>query len=193
MVDNDHNNAMVIILSSPSGGGKSSIATKLIELDKNIILSISTTTRTPRPGETHGVDYFFSSKEEFDSMQKNGDFIEHTQIYGNYYGTPKEFIYQQLAEGRDVLFDVNSHGAYKLMESMPNKTMGIFIMPPDLDTLKERLTKRNQDDNVAIAKRLSLAEIEMNEAKNYDHIVINDNLDRAVQEILHIINSQRQT
>lgn len=193
MVDNDHNNAMVIILSSPSGGGKSSIATKLIELDKNIILSISTTTRTPRPGETHGVDYFFSSKEEFDSMQKNGDFIEHTQIYGNYYGTPKEFIYQQLAEGRDVLFDVNSHGAYKLMESMPNKTMGIFIMPPDLDTLKERLTKRNQDDNVAIEKRLSLAEIEMNEAKNYDHIVINDNLDRAVQEILHIINSQRQT
>ena len=193
MADNDHNNAMVIILSSPSGGGKSSIAAKLIELEKNIILSVSTTTRTPRDGEIHGRDYFFTSVEEFNEMQQNGDFIEHTQIYGNSYGTPKKFVESQLNAGKDVLFDVNSYGAYRLMENMPGKTIGIFIMPPSVEILKERLTRRNQDDDIAIAKRLSLAEIEMSEAENYDHIVVNDDLDRAVQEIIEIIKAKRKT
>lgn len=192
MAANDHNNSMVIILSSPSGGGKSSIAAKLLQHDPNIILSVSTTTRTPRPGEIDGVDYFFTDKDEFDKMQMNGDFLECDKIYGNLYGTPKKFVHEQLHSGRDVLFDVNSNGAYKLMEIIPGRTLGIFVMPPNLDVLRERLTKRSQDDHVAIQQRLDLAEIEMSEAKNYDHIVINDELDRAVEEIIKIIDSRRR-
>lgn len=193
MAANDHNKAMVIILSSPSGGGKSSIAAKLLQSDPNIILSVSTTTRTPRSGEINGVDYFFTDQDEFNKMKANGDFLECDQIYGNLYGTPKSFVQEQLNSGRDVLFDVNSHGAYKLMENMPGKTLGIFVMPPSIEILRERLTRRNQDDHSAIQQRLDLAEIEMSEAKNYDHIVVNDDLERAAQEILEIINSKRKT
>ena len=114
-------------------------------------------------------------------MRVNDEFLEVAQIYGNLYGTPRNFVSTQLDAGRDVLFDIDSQGAYQLMENLPNRVLSIFIIPPSMDVLRERLINRNQDDPVTIEKRLKLAEIEMREAENYDYIVINDNFEKTVE------------
>ena len=180
-------NAMIIILSAPSGCGKSSIAKKLLETDANLVLSISATTRQPRPGEVDGEHYFFKTKNDF----KKIDYLESAEIYGNFYGTPREFVEKKLLEGRDVLFDIYFQGAYQIINTAKAKVVSIFILPPDMATLRTRMINRGQDEQKVIEMRLNKAQSEIQEAKNYDYVVINDSFDQAVEEIQTIILSQR--
>ncbi len=180
-------NAMIIILSAPSGCGKSSIAKKLLETDANLVLSISATTRQPRPGEVDGEHYFFKTKNDF----KKIDYLESAEIYGNFYGTPREFVEKKLLEGRDVLFDIDFQGAYQIIKTAKAKVVSIFILPPDMATLRTRMINRGQDEQKVIEMRLNKAQSEIQEAKNYDYVVINDSFDQAVEEIQTIILSQR--
>ncbi len=197
---------MIIILSAPSGCGKSSIAKKLLETDTNLVLSISATTRQPRPGEIDRVHYFFKTKDDFKKLH----YLESAEIYGNFYGTPREFVEKKLLEGRDVLFDVDSQGAYQiidffrnstsaseasfersLMKAVKTKVVSIFILPPDIETLRKRMLDRGQDSQSVIELRLKKAKSEVQQAKHYDYTVINDDFDQAVKEIQTIILSQR--
>ena len=181
------NNAMIIILSAPSGCGKSSIAKKLLETDTNLVLSISATTRQPRPREIDGVHYFFKTKNDFKKL----DYLESAEIYSNFYGTPREFVEKELLKGRDVLFDIDFQGAYQIMKTAKAKIVSIFILPPNIETLRKRMIDRGQDDQSVIETRLKKAKSEIEHAKNYDYIVINDDFDQAVKEIQTIILSQR--
>ncbi len=181
------NNAMIIILSAPSGCGKSSIAKKLLETDANLVLSISATTRQPRPREIDGVHYFFKTKSDFKKL----DLLEYAEIYNNFYGTPREFVEKELLKGKDVLFDIDFQGAYQIMKTAKAKIVSIFILPPNIEILRKRMTDRGQDDQSVIEARLKKAKSEIEHAKNYDYIVINDDFDQAVKEIQTIILSQR--
>ena len=178
---------MIIILSAPSGCGKSSIADRLLSLDPKLALSVSATTRPPRPKEIDGIDYFFKTKEEFAKT----DLLEHAEIYGNMYGTPRHYVETQLQNNKDILFDIDSQGAYQIMEKVKSKVIAIYILPPNLQTLRTRLLKRNQNTPEDIEFRLSKAMQEQEHAKNYDYTVINDDFDRAVAEIQSIINFER--
>ncbi len=179
---------MIIILSAPSGCGKSSIAEQLIKNDSNIVLSISCTTRKPRQGEVDGVHYFFKNLDDF----RDVDYLETAEIYGNLYGTPIKLVQDSLAKGRDVLFDIDYQGAKQIMEKSAAKVISIFIIPPTMDTLKQRLIMRRQDDENVIKKRMEEAYKEIEYAKYYDHVVVNDDFSKAVQEIEHIIHKVRQ-
>lgn len=181
------NNAMIIILSAPSGCGKSSIAKKLLETDTNLVLSISATTRQPRPREIDGVHYFLKTKSDFKKL----DLLESAEIYSNFYGTPREFVEKELLKGKDVLFDIDFQGAYQIMKTAKAKIVSIFILPPNIEILRKRMTDRGQDDQSIIETRLKKAKSEMEHAKNYDYIVINDDFNQAVKEIQTIILSQR--
>lgn len=183
---------MMIILSAPSGGGKTSIANKLLEQDNNLSLSISVTTREARPGEQEGVHYFFKTRAEFDQMVKRGELLEQAEIYGNYYGTPGHSVKQILSAGKDVLFDIDTQGAYQIIQTATGPTLSIFITPPDINVLAARLKARLQDNSEVIEQRLKLAEEEMSHAKNYDYIVVNDDFDMAVKEIQNIILKARK-
>lgn len=179
---------MIIILSAPSGGGKSSIANKLVTLDSNIIKSISITTRPPRPGEQEGRDYFFTSAKQL----TNQDLLESAQIHGNFYGTPKTFVLEQLQMGKDVLFDIDWQGASQIIAKMPNTTiLTIFLMPPSMQELEKRLRSRKQDDENTIQQRLKSAEIEISHNKYYKHILINDEFDKTISQIFTLIKEYR--
>lgn len=180
---------MIIILSAPSGGGKSSIANKLVALDSNIIKSISITTRPPRPGEKEGQDYFFSSEKQLADQ----DLLESAQIYGNLYGTPKKFVLEQLQMGKDVLFDIDWQGAKQIITKMPNTNiLTIFLMPPSMQELEKRLRSRQQDNESTIQQRLKSAEIEMSNNKYYKHVLINDDFDKTISQILTLIKEYRR-
>ncbi|PCJ23552.1 MAG: guanylate kinase [Rickettsiales bacterium] len=184
--------AMIVILSAPSGGGKSSIAQKLLAQDENLSLSISVTTRAPRASESDGVDYFFKTREEFQNMMNADMMLESAEIYGNLYGTPVQHVESTLAQGTDVLFDIDSQGAYQIAEKMKDRIVSIFIIPPSIEALRARLESRAQDDKATIDKRMKLAKDEMEHAKNYDYMVVNDDFNQAVTEIQQIIHTQRK-
>ena len=186
------NKAMMIILSAPSGGGKTSISKKLLEADGNLFFSISATTREARSGEQEGVHYFFTKHIDFDRMVTQGEFLEHTNIYGNSYGTPKNFVEKKLSEGMDVLFDIDSNGAYQIMDKVGKQAVSIFITPPSISALESRLKSRAQDSQSMIERRLKVGEKEIEQAKNYDYIVVNDDLDKAVKEVQDIIVKERK-
>jgi guanylate kinase len=179
---------MIIILSAPSGCGKSSLSRALLNQDPQLVLSVSATTRQPRPGEVHGSDYFFTTKEQFQKLE----LLESAEIYGNFYGTPLEYVKQQLEAGKDVLFDIDSQGAYQLMNSAVAKIVSIFILPPNIDALRQRLQDRNQDQAAEIELRLKEAQSEMQHAQNYDYTVINDDFVQAVEQIQNIILNARK-
>jgi len=191
MVNAITNKAMIIILSSPSGGGKTSITKKLLEQDSNLSLSVSVTTRPARPGEQEAVHYFFKSREEFGYMIETNQFLEFAEIYGNAYGTPKRYVEETLAKGHDILFDIDSQGAYQIIKKMQGRVVSIFIMPPDIDILRFRLEARSQDSQDVIDQRIKLAREEITHAKNYNYIVVNDDFNQAVQEIRNIISNER--
>ncbi len=191
MINNKQSKDLSIILSAPSGGGKSSIARKLIELDKNLLLSISATTRKPRISEKNNVHYFFKSRESFQQMIDTDKFFEFTEIYGNLYGTPKKYVENMLANGVGVLFDIDYQGADQVMKKMPDKTLSIFIKPPSIKILRQRLKNRDQDSREIINKRIMLAKEEMGNAKHFDYIVVNDNFNQTISKIQSIINQER--
>lgn len=192
MLGSVKNKALMIILSAPSGGGKTSIAQKLLEHDPILSLSISVTTRDPRPKEVDGVHYFFQNRRAFEQMLKENKFLEYAEIYGNLYGTSVEAVEDKLSQGLDVLFDIDYQGARQLMQQSLYKVVSIFIKPSDINALRDRLKYRGQDHNAVIEKRFELAQEEISYAQYYDYVVINDDFDQAVEEIQKIIDNERQ-
>lgn len=185
------NKGLIIILSSPSGAGKSSLAKALLEIDNNLRLSISATTRKPRPNEQDGVNYYFKTKVEFEELVKQNQFLEHAKIYNNYYGTPKKHIENLLNQGLDVLFDIDWQGARSIKQNAVN-AISIFILPPNLEILEQRLRNRAADNEEAIQLRMASAQAEISHSNEYDHIITNDDFNDTLQQIHAIILQERK-
>lgn len=181
----------MLILSSPSGAGKSSLARALVEKDLFTKLSVSTTTRRKRPGEVEAKDYYFVSDEKFNQLIKDRAFIEHAGVFGNRYGTLVSEVIPYLAKGIDVVFDVDWQGARALRSQQINNTLCIYILPPSTEELRIRLLKRMQDDIDTIDKRMQHAMDEMSHQDEYDYIVINDHFEDALSEIKSILQAER--
>ena len=177
----------IIVISGPSGCGKGTIINELLKLDSNLKLSVSMTTRAPRPYETNGVEYLFVSKEEFERRIEAGDLLEYTCYNSNYYGTPKSEIEKAQAEGTDILLDIEVEGAENARRAELNNLVTIFVVPPSFEELKKRLIGRGTEDAETISKRLLRAEEELIQQHKYDYIVVNDCLDEAVKNIYEII------
>lgn len=184
------NKGRLFVFSAPSGAGKSTILGRLSKLFPNSVYSISHTTRSPRKGEVDGKDYFFVSKERFLQMVEEGKFLEWEEILGNLYGTSREFIEEALNRNQDVFMDIDVKGAQNIKNKFP-KAILVFIKPPSLEELKRRLEKRGTEPEEVIRKRLSLAEEELKEADRFDYVVINEDLDQAINEIAGIILKER--
>jgi guanylate kinase len=181
----------LFIVSAPSGGGKSTLCRAARERFPDLRYSISATARPPRPGEVHGRDYFFVSEEEFKRGIETGRWAEWAVVHGNYYGTPADFIRQTLEDGHDILLDIDVQGAGQLMNRFPD-SISIFIMPPSMAILRERLEKRETDDPEVIRRRMENARKEVAAKERYEHIIINDDLQRAVANFTGIIASHRR-
>jgi guanylate kinase len=178
-------------MSSPSGAGKTTLSKKLIEADGNIAMSISVTTRKPRPGETDGQDYYFISKEKFESMIAAKELLEWANVFGNLYGTPRRPVEEALAKGRDVLFDIDWQGTQQLAQAMEDDLVRLFILPPDADSLRTRLIGRNQDASTVIAKRMAEAGREISHWPEYDYVVVNEVVETAHREVVAILTAER--
>ena len=189
---------LLVVLSAPSGCGKTSIVERLLKRQKDWTRSISATTRPPRIGEKNGEDYFFLSREEFEKKITDGQILEHAEIYGQLYGTPKDFVAQQIAQGKVVILTIDVQGTQQVMKfwGKQNPLLSIFILPPSIKALRERLTGRNTDTPEEIEKRIGIAQEEIKAATLYDHTVINQSLDQAVLDVETIIlniTKQRRT
>jgi guanylate kinase len=185
-VENLINKGHFFILSSPSGGGKSTIIRLLLEKHEDYYYSVSATTRPPREGEVNGKSYWFLSREEFEAKILTGEFLEYEDVYGDYYGTPKTPAENALSAGKQVIFDLDVKGALRV-KSHHMEVVSIFILPPSLYVLEERLRQRGSEREERIQKRLSIAAWECSQANNFDHIVMNDHLEDVVQNIEQII------
>lgn len=179
----------LIVLSGPSGVGKSTVISELLSSRRDIHFSVSFTTRQPRVGEEHGVNYNFVAREEFERMIRDNEFLEYAQYVDNYYGTSLKIIEEKLQAGVDVLLDIEVQGAAKVREKCP-EAVCIFIIPPSLEELSRRLRKRNTDSEDVIAQRLAKAREECRECTKYDYLVVNDNVMSAAQEILSILKAE---
>ena len=189
-----YKNKLLIIISSPSGTGKTSICKKIINRDKRIKLSVSHTTRSPRDNEMNGVDYFFVSGDEFDSKILDQSFLEYARVFGNFYGTSKNNVKNLLSKDFDVLFDIDWQGAAQILKSNLAKIVTIFLVPPSKKVVLERLEERSNetgDNYKAVQKRMSEYENEMSHANEYDHIVVNDNIEECADKVLNIIENER--
>lgn len=180
----------LFIVSAPSGAGKSSLVNALLKKIPGISLSISTTTRDPRPGEQNGREYHFVTVAEFEAAKKRGDFLETALVHGNYYGTSKPWIEQQMTTGADVLLEIDYQGAQQVRKFFP-EAVSIFILPPSIKSLEERLHKRGQDSEVTIAKRLLGAGAEMAHAPDFDFVIINEDFDTALNDFCAVVTSSR--
>jgi guanylate kinase len=182
---------LMLVLSSPSGAGKSTIARNLLESDPNISLSVSVTTRARRGSEIEGVHYHFLTRKEFELARDSDSLLEWAEVHGNYYGTPREPAEKALGEGHDMLFDIDWQGAQQVQEKMRADIVSIFILPPSMAELKQRLQRRAEDSSDVIAMRLKNARVEIEHWREYDYVVINDDLDRAFQSVVAIVNAER--
>jgi len=180
----------VIIVSAPSGAGKTSLVGKLIELDPVTRKSVSYTTRQRRPGEQDGSDYHFVSKDSFETMLEAGEFLESAQVHGNMYGTGQKWLEEQRRQGRDIVLEIDWQGAMQVRTLMP-EAIGVFVLPPSIDALRGRLTKRAQDSGEVIARRLAAARSEVSHVHEFDYVIINDEFDTAVQDLISIVRSTR--
>jgi guanylate kinase len=178
-------------MSSPSGAGKTTLSRRLLAADANIAMSVSVTTRPPRPGETDGRDYHFISKEKFASMRDAGELLEWAEVFGNFYGTPRKPVEEALARGRDVMFDIDWQGTQQLAQAMEDDLVRIFILPPSADELRDRLIKRAQDSSTVVAKRMAEASREISHWPEYDYVVVNDELEQADAQIVAILTAER--
>ncbi len=181
---------VLYIVSAPSGAGKTSLVKALLKTDPAIRLSVSYTTRAPRPGETDGRDYHFVSRERFEAMLAEGEFLEHAEVYGNFYGTSKGVIARDLNAGRDILLEIDWQGAAQVQEHFP-QAASIFILPPSFDALRTRLDGRGQDSAEVIERRLAAAAHDVAHAGAFDYIIVNDDFDHALQDLVAITRSIR--
>ena len=178
------------IVSAPSGAGKTSLVKALLKLMEGISVSVSHTTRAKRPGEEDGVNYHFVDTATFTAMIEEGAFLEHAQVFDNYYGTSEPSVIDQLASGQDVILEIDWQGAQQVRKRFPD-AVGIFILPPSKTALRERLTDRGQDDEATIDRRMRDAESEMSHYHEFDYVVVNDQFDVALAELQAIVTSQR--
>ena len=183
---------MMFVLSSPSGAGKTTLTKKLAEHNTNFTISISYTTRKPRPNEVNGKDYHFVSEEEFDSLVKENNFFEYANIFDNYYGTHKKPVLELLSRGKDVLFDIDWQGTQQLKKIKTLSLVTFFIIPPNIQALKERLINRHEGQEKLIIKRMSKFNEEVSHWNEYNYVVVNDDLDMCYDKILNIIMSEKQ-
>ena len=180
-----------MVVSGPSGAGKGTLCSALLEGCKNIQFSVSATTRNPRPGEINGVHYDFISNQRFDEMISNGEFLEYACIFGmNRYGTPKKRVETLLSEGTDVLLDIDVQGAMNVKKAMPEAVM-VFVLPPSLKELENRLRKRGTEDETTLQRRLQTAKQEIKLADKYDYLIVNDDLDAAITQLRSVLMAQR--
>ena len=182
--------ANLFIIAAPSGCGKTSLVKALIEKVDNLCVSVSHTTRAARPGEVHGKNYFFVSKEAFDEISSNDGFIESAQVFDNHYGSAKQTVKDLLQQGQDVILEIDWQGAQQVKKSFKD-AIGIFILPPSISALKERLTDRGQDDQSIIDRRMQDAVSEMQHFDEFDYLVINDDFNIALNDLTHIVYTQR--
>jgi guanylate kinase len=182
---------LMFVLSSPSGAGKTTLSRKLLEVDMGITMSVSATTRPMRNGERDGVDYRFVSQEKFAEMIQKGELLEHATVFGNSYGTPRNFVYDQLDHGRDVLFDIDWQGTRQLKEKNRVDLVSVFILPPSLHELERRLKNRAQDSDEVVARRMEKAAEEISHWDEYDYVIINDDLEQSLSRVKAILNAER--
>jgi guanylate kinase len=187
---------LLIIISSPSGGGKTTLCNRLLAWDPNITRVVTCTTRSPRPGEQDGKDYFFLSNDEFKRRIAAGDFLEHAQYNGHYYGTPRRFVEEQIAAGRDVLMAIEVQGTTKVMELARSSALGdslitLFLVPPTVELLEQRLRKRAQDDESTIQRRLRIAQQELEHWTEYDYGIVTGHIDDDVAHAKAIILAEK--
>jgi guanylate kinase len=182
---------LMLVLSSPSGAGKTTLSRMLLKADRNIELSVSVTTRPKRKGEKHGKDYHFIDRARFDAMVKTGQLLEWAEVFGYFYGTPRLPVQRALRAGRDVLFDIDWQGTQQLSEKARGDMASIFVLPPSIAELERRLHTRALDDEDVIRRRMVKASGELSHWAEYDYVIINDNLDRAFGEVQMILAAER--
>ena len=182
---------LLFVMSSPSGAGKTTLSKRLLAADHDIALSVSVTTRPPRSGEVDGKDYTFISKSRFEEMVARKELLEWAQVFGNLYGTPKTPVEKALQEGRDVLFDIDWQGTQQLAQAMEDDLVRVFILPPDAETLHDRLIHRKQDTASVVAKRMAEAPREISHWAEYDYVIINNDMDKAHAEVMAILKAER--
>lgn len=182
---------LMLVLSSPSGAGKTTISRRLLEDDAMLDMSISATTRTPRPSETNGVDYHFVSHKDFGQMRDDNELLEYAKVFDNYYGTPRQPVEDALQSGRDVLFDIDWQGTQQLQEAAADDLVRVFILPPSAGELEKRLTARAQDPAEIVADRMSKASDEISHYAEYDYIIVNENADESVVHVQAILQAER--
>ena len=182
---------VLLVISSPSGTGKTTICKKLLEYDKNIHLSVSVTTRKKRKNEVEGIDYYFRTKKDFLNLKSKDSFIENAFVFDNYYGTLKSEVLEQLENGIDVLIDIDWQGTRQITQAMKGNLIKIFLLPPSINELKKRLSKRNSDSIKEINFRMSKALKEIKHFDEYDYVLVNNNLDNTFQQIVKILEAER--
>ncbi|EGL63376.1 guanylate kinase [Agrobacterium sp. ATCC 31749] len=182
---------LMLVISSPSGAGKSTIARNLLEKDKNISLSVSVTTRPRRQSEIEGIHYHFISKRDFERMRDGDELLEWAEVHGNFYGTPREPVEAAMAAGRDMLFDIDWQGAEQLQDKMKADIVSIFILPPTMTELQSRLHRRAEDSEEVIKTRLLNSRAEIEHWRDYDYVILNDDLQAAFEGIEAIVKAER--
>ncbi|MDO8608310.1 MAG: guanylate kinase [Phaeospirillum sp.] len=182
---------LMLVMSSPSGAGKTTITRALLQRDAGITMSISATTRAPRPGEVDGKDYFFVPVEKFQGWVRDGQFLEHAKVFDNYYGTPKGPVEDVLRQGRDVLFDIDWQGTQQVRDTARADLVSVFVLPPSVAELERRLHTRAQDSAEVVAKRMAKAGDEMSHWPEYDYIIVNDDLERSIASVQAILTAER--
>ena len=182
---------LMLVLSSPSGAGKSTLARDLLAKDDAITLSVSVTTRPPREGEVDGRDYYFITQAKFDEMRDGGELLEWAEVFGNSYATPRAAVEEALADGQDVLFDIDWQGTQQLVSAMADDLVRVFILPPSAAALSERLINRAQDSSAVVAKRMAEAAKEISHWPEYDYVIINDDLEDAKASLAAILTAER--
>ena len=182
---------LMLVLSSPSGAGKTTISRKLLDRDGNLTLSVSATTRPMRPGETEGVDYLFVYQARFDAMVAEGAFLEHATVFEHCYGTPRAAVEAALSAGRDVLFDIDWQGTQQVAEKAREDLVGVFILPPSTGELERRLRARAQDPDAVVRGRMAKAADEMSHWAEYDYIVVNEDVESSVAAVQSILEAER--
>lgn len=182
---------IMLVLSSPSGAGKSTIARAILEQEDDLFMSVSLTTRPPRPGEQDGRDYYFVSEGEYQNRLDQDDLLEHAEVFGNFYGTPRSLVEKHLSAGEDVLFDIDWQGTQQLGEAAREDLVSIFILPPSYEELEKRLTGRGQDSEDVVRTRMSKAADEMSHWPEYDYVIVNDVIEESIHNVQAILKAER--
>ncbi len=183
---------LMLVISSPSGAGKTTLSRKLMDKYEDVLLSVSATTRAPRPGEQDGVHYDFVDHAQFEQMIEDREFLEWAKVFDHFYGTPRKAVERRLSEGRDVIFDVDWQGADAIHDQMPNDVVPVFVLPPSIQALQKRLEERPGSDPEKVARRMAGAKSEISHWRRYDYVIVNEDLDVAFEELERILLTERQ-